>query len=472
MHPGGFKADQPFELIVIDTVGKLPYSDGFVKLLTVVDVFSKLAIAIPIPNERSETVGRALQQRVFSVYGYPRILLSDRAKGFVGDGLKWLCRHIGVAKIHTTGLLPTGASPVERYHRSLSAALTVTCNRAKNDWASQVDAVTFAYNISVNETTGFSPFYLTTGRHPNIPLSVLTGLRQARVRHKNHTFVERMTGALNSAYQYVRQRQLKTLERNTRVQLGLRSGATQSEVDKALMDRPIPGFRVGELVSYWEPEIAEKEIEHVIPRKLQYRWTGPHKIDRREGNHYYIHRKGEVRQVNPGRLRKYHSWTEDQLEGGKESEVDQEQAQEGVLGGSESQELDVGPQVGDMVIVALQLTKRQSRPFIVGKVMAARPGSQYLLRWFGNEQGDMSGTYRPRWDVVDSSGQKKRFYSHDNEGNIAAQPVTSDTRGEIVCDRHILVSGFQLQFDDRLPREVQHQIHDSSGISWYMPERE
>lgn len=86
-------------------------------------------------NERSETVARALEERVFSVYGYPKLLLSDRAKGFVGDGLKWLCKHMGVAKINTTGLVPTAASPVERFHRGLSASLTVICNRAKNDWA-------------------------------------------------------------------------------------------------------------------------------------------------------------------------------------------------------------------------------------------------------------------------------------------------------------------------------------------------
>ena len=117
MHPGGFKASEPFELVVIDTVGKLPESNGNVKLLTVVDVFSKLAIAIPIPNERSETVGRALMTHLFHVYGYPRIILSDRAKGFVGAGLKWVCKQVGVAKMNTTGLLPTGASPVERYER-------------------------------------------------------------------------------------------------------------------------------------------------------------------------------------------------------------------------------------------------------------------------------------------------------------------------------------------------------------------
>ena len=64
-HPGGFKASVPFELVVIDMVTHLPESDGNVSLFTIVDVFTKLAVAIPVPNEKSETVGRALLSRFF-----------------------------------------------------------------------------------------------------------------------------------------------------------------------------------------------------------------------------------------------------------------------------------------------------------------------------------------------------------------------------------------------------------------------
>jgi transposase InsO family protein len=278
-HPGGFEASEPFELVVIDMVTHLPESDGNVSLFTIVDVFTKLAVAIPVPNERSETVGRALLQRLFSVYGYPKLILSDRAKGFVSDGLKWRCTQMGIAKINTTGLLPTGAAPVERYHRSLGASLTMVCNKSKNDWSFLVDSVVFAYNISVNETTGYSPFFLTTGRHPNLPISVLTGLRSNTIRHKGHPFVERMTTALNETYRIVRTRQLRTLERNKRYQLGLTAHATDKQVQAALAKRPIPGFRAGELVSYWEPEIVDKDIKHRMPKKFQYRWNGPFAVD-------------------------------------------------------------------------------------------------------------------------------------------------------------------------------------------------
>ena len=51
-------------------VTHLPESDGNTLIFTIVDVFSKLAMAIPVPNEKGETVGRALLKRFFSVHGY------------------------------------------------------------------------------------------------------------------------------------------------------------------------------------------------------------------------------------------------------------------------------------------------------------------------------------------------------------------------------------------------------------------
>jgi hypothetical protein len=68
MPPGGFYASRPFELVVIDMAPKLPESDGNVDIFTVVDVFSKLVIAIPVPNEKSETVGRALLEFLFRTW--------------------------------------------------------------------------------------------------------------------------------------------------------------------------------------------------------------------------------------------------------------------------------------------------------------------------------------------------------------------------------------------------------------------
>ena len=56
IRPGGFVTHSPFEMVLLDVVGPLPNSDGYTKLLTGVDVFSKYPFAIPVENEKAETV--------------------------------------------------------------------------------------------------------------------------------------------------------------------------------------------------------------------------------------------------------------------------------------------------------------------------------------------------------------------------------------------------------------------------------
>lgn len=449
--PGGFVASAPMELVVIDTVVGLPPSDGNVRLLTVVDVFSKFSLAIPIPNENSETVGRALNEHLFAVHGYPKLLMSDRAKGFVSRGLKWLCKHLGVAKILSTGLLPTACSPVERYHRSLGATLTMVCNKAKNDWSFLVSAVVFSYNISVCETTGFSPFFLMYGRQPNLPLDVLTGLRAHTVRHKDHSYVEAMTHSLQEAYKIVRQRQLRTLERNRRVQLGLKANASDAQVAEALSKRQVPVFTEGELVSLWEPQSADPDLDHVMPKKLQYRWSGPYKVLERDGDHYYINRRGERLQANPGRLRTYHKWSEEPVEWAHEEAESETHIGRGA------------PTPGQLVVIPLELRRDMSRPFAIARIEAVREDGTYLVWWWGNRDNVMEGTYRPGW-VAGLQARRSTQYAAENPGQM--NPCTSDTTGQSVFREHLKYWGFKLQYNDRLPAEVLQLIYSDEDIQW------
>jgi hypothetical protein len=179
------------------------------------------------------------------------------------------------------------------------------------------------------------------------------------------------------------------------VKRSLSSPSTTGSVEKALAARPIPGFRVGELVSLWEPEIADKAIQHVMPKKLQYKWNGPFAIEERENDHYYIHRKGKRILANPGRLRKYYTWTNDPWE----NEEDQDKPP--------GKDIDSGEiEVGDMIVVSLKTTAKMSRPFAVGKVTAIREHGIYLIHWHGNVLRKLEGTYRPEWVIATEDGSR------------------------------------------------------------------
>ena len=59
---------------------------------------------------------------------------------------------------------------------STPRSLSLLVNKHKSDWREYLDAVLFAYRVSANEATGYSPFYLTYGREPVLPGDVLYGI--------------------------------------------------------------------------------------------------------------------------------------------------------------------------------------------------------------------------------------------------------------------------------------------------------
>ena len=74
-----------------------------------------------------------------------------------------MCKRWGIRKIETTGYQPQ-SNPVERFHRYLNSAMTALHGDFGLDWDRYVDAAVFTYRVSLNDATGYSPFFLLYGR--------------------------------------------------------------------------------------------------------------------------------------------------------------------------------------------------------------------------------------------------------------------------------------------------------------------
>ena len=80
-----------WERLAIDVTGPHPRSrNGFVYIVTVLDLFSKWAFAFPVRNHEATTVAHLLVDKVFSVFGIPMQLLSDRGPEFESNLMKEL----------------------------------------------------------------------------------------------------------------------------------------------------------------------------------------------------------------------------------------------------------------------------------------------------------------------------------------------------------------------------------------------
>jgi transposase InsO family protein len=125
----------PMHTIAIDFVGPCPETEnGDVWILTMIDVFTRWSIAIPLPNRKATTVQKALYEHLFTQHGFPVRILSDRGKEFIDAGLIKLCRWLGIAKIQTTGYQPQANGHIERLHRYMNAAMTTLCRKNVSLW--------------------------------------------------------------------------------------------------------------------------------------------------------------------------------------------------------------------------------------------------------------------------------------------------------------------------------------------------
>jgi len=141
-----------------------------------VDHFSKWAEAIPIQNHTASTVARALIVHVFSRYGTPLQLLTDRGAEFESSLFQELMKWYGTDKIRTTAFKPSTNGAVERFHRTLNSMLGKVVSQSQRDWDSHLPYVMAAYRSSVHSSTGFTPNKLFLGRENRAPLDLVMGI--------------------------------------------------------------------------------------------------------------------------------------------------------------------------------------------------------------------------------------------------------------------------------------------------------
>uniref|UniRef100_A0A3B3SNI1 Gypsy retrotransposon integrase-like protein 1 n=1 Tax=Paramormyrops kingsleyae TaxID=1676925 RepID=A0A3B3SNI1_9TELE len=163
----------PMELVCLDFWSAEDSKQNSVDVLVVTDHFTKLAHAFPCANQKAKQVARKLWDQIFCVYGFPERIHTDQGANFESGLIAELLNLSGVAKSHTTAYHPMGNGGTERFNRTLGSMLRSLPLKAKHQWPQQIQSLTFAYNATVHETTGFPPFYLMFGRVPRLPVDVM-----------------------------------------------------------------------------------------------------------------------------------------------------------------------------------------------------------------------------------------------------------------------------------------------------------
>ena len=165
----------PFQVISIDPKPmQLESSQGHDSLLCVVDRFSGWMIAIPhYTSDDAEAIARLLDIHVYSVFGCPRLILSDDDTRFQSKVFQAVQRRRGVTVSLGTPYHGKTSGGIEIRIKVLQEHLRIRTDDQGSDWLEELPEALMAVNNIVNDETTLSPYMILLGYRPTSPIDML-----------------------------------------------------------------------------------------------------------------------------------------------------------------------------------------------------------------------------------------------------------------------------------------------------------
>lgn len=163
-----------FERIAADLAGPFPKSgNGNMYILVVADYFSKYTEIYRLPNMEAETIADAVFRGWTKRYGCPYEIHTDQGSQFESQLFSQLCEILCISKTRTTAFHPRSDGMVERLNRTIKEMILKYVKLPQTNLDKYIDAISMAYNTSVHETTGLTPYRMLFGCEMTVPISVL-----------------------------------------------------------------------------------------------------------------------------------------------------------------------------------------------------------------------------------------------------------------------------------------------------------
>ncbi|GJZ78900.1 reverse transcriptase domain-containing protein, partial [Tanacetum coccineum] len=247
-----------FDIWGIDFMGPFPSSRGNKYILVAVDYLSKWVEAKALPTNDARVVCKFLKT-LFSRFGAPRAIISDRGTHFCNDQFTKVMLKYGVTHRLSTAYHPQTSGQVEVSNRGLKRILERTVGENRASWSDKLDDALWAFRTAYKTPIGCTPYKLVYGKACHLPIEL---------EHKAYWALKHTNFDIQTAGDH---RKVQLNELNELRDQAYENSLIYKEKTKRIHDAKIKNrvFNVGDRVLLFNSRLK------IFSGKLKSRWSGP-----------------------------------------------------------------------------------------------------------------------------------------------------------------------------------------------------
>jgi hypothetical protein len=216
-------------------------------------------MAIPIRRETTENIAYQIVHRWIMLYGFPRCIISDNGPGFASAVMKRCMKLLDVKVKLILPYRPQSNGICERLNGTLKSMLGSYTQKTQKEWADLLPHIVFAYNTSVHNATGYTPYYLLYGREACIGSEII--LRGERETRSLPEYIKNMHRNIALAQQHVANRVNATADERDRI--------------NDMMKHTVQ-YHIGDEVYIYL--LPRSDAKNDVTRKLMSPYHGPYRV--------------------------------------------------------------------------------------------------------------------------------------------------------------------------------------------------
>jgi len=191
----------------MDLITDLPPDDGYDSILSIVDhgLTKGIILTATRKTATADDIAEILIDKLFSKYGTPTKIISDRDPRFAAKSMQRLYEKLKITPAFSTAYHPQTDGTTERYNQEIEFYLAVYTSKNPNTWRRALPMIEFVHNTKPHSGRTHSPYELILGYNPKAFVSETEEETNVPSVNEKSLFLEQIRQAALEAHERARQ---------------------------------------------------------------------------------------------------------------------------------------------------------------------------------------------------------------------------------------------------------------------------